>query len=141
MQYVSPLWHPIGLITAYVAHDSWSHYRPRGLPGRELSRRSISRRSLRSESRPYEKGSSSRKIPGGKRMPPRTARVSPSGESRSSIETENPYSTARRVRISLAWAQNPQRSWVSNRTLIALRSRSFQSSTDIGSHVGHSHIQ
>src|SRR5947208_14012334 len=73
-------------------------------------------------------------------MPLQTARASPSGELTSSVETDNPYSGARRLRISFAWAQNPHCSWVSKSTFIALGCLSIQSCTNISDKIGYRHI-
>src|SRR6266702_198247 len=106
----------------------------------DLSRCSSSRRSFRSDSRPYEKGSPSRKIPGGNSIPLRSARPCPSGESRSSVETASPYSTERRSSISLACLQNPQFSCVRRRTFIGLLRASTQPCTDVCDEIGYRDI-
>src|SRR6266566_3798653 len=120
--------------------DDSNHNRVSAPPYTDLSRCSISLRSRRSEGRPYENGSPSRKIPGGNRSPLWTARASPSGELTSSVETENPYSAERRASSSLACVQNAQCSWVSRRTFMPLRRASLESLTNIGDEVGYRHI-
>src|SRR5437660_40488 len=79
-------------------------------------------------------------MPGGNRIPPRSASVRPSAESRSRIATEKPRSVESRSSRAFACSQKAQSSRVSKRTSTALRLRLAKALGQIGQQGAGGHV-